>query len=123
MDERATVWYREVCGGVQWLLCDEGFSRDFSTWGVWDDGYQEKIYWPKYYKVNSIESLFQGKEAGVVYTVLGDLDGNKYKIQCMKEADYIMKLFRTHGSLSKQCRKTSCNYKNRGERVTKIFLS
>ena len=47
--------------------------------------------------------------------------GHKYKMQCMKEADYVMKIFSTHGLLSKRCHKTSRTYKNRGEMVTKIF--
>ena len=33
-----------------------------------------------------------------------------------------MKIFSTHGLLSKGCRKTSCTYKNRGEMVTKSFF-
>ena len=47
--------------------------------------------------------------------------GQKYKIQCMKDTDYVMKLFITHSLLSKWCFETSCNYKNRSEPVTTLF--
>ena len=41
-DEEATVWYREVCGDGQWILCAEGDRRDVSALGVWDDSNQGK---------------------------------------------------------------------------------
>ena len=50
------------------------------------------------------------------------MDGHKFNIQCMKDDDYVMKLFSTHGSLSKWCRETSRTYKNRGELLTKRFF-
>ena len=87
-----------------------------------EDGDQEKRYWPKYCKGDSIEAFFRDKEVGGVYAFCVDMYGHKYNIQCTKEADYVMKIFSTHGLLSKGCRKTSCTYKNRGEMVTKSFF-
>ena len=82
---------------------------------------KKKRYWPKYCKGYGIEAFFRYKEVGDVYAVCGDLDGHKYKIHCTKEADYVMKLFSTHGSLSKRCRETSRTYKDRGKMITKRF--
>ena len=41
-DDKATVWNKEGCGDRKGILCAEGASRDVSTWGVWDNGDQEK---------------------------------------------------------------------------------
>ena len=49
------------------------------------------------------------------------MDGHNYKLHCMKEADSVMKLFSTHGLLSKRCRETSRTYKTGGETITKMF--
>ena len=68
-----------------------------------------------------MEAFLWYKEVGDVYAVFVDMHGHKYKIHCMKGADYVMKLFSTHGSLSKWCHKTSCTYKDRVEMVTKVF--
>ena len=70
---------------------------------------------------DTMKACLQDKGVGYIYAVCGDMDGNKYKIQCIKEADYVMNLFSTNGSLSKRCRETSRTYKNRGEMVTKFF--
>ena len=64
-------------------------------------------------------ACFRDNEAGDFYAVCGDMNGHKYTIQCIQEADYVMKLFITHGFLSKRCSKTSLTYKNRGETVNK----
>ena len=57
----------------------------------------KKRYWPKYCKGDSIEACFQDKEVGGVYAVCGDMGVHKYNIQCIKEADYFMNIFSTHG--------------------------
>ena len=62
---------------------------------------KKKRYWTKYCNGDSIEACFRDKEVGDVYTVCGDLDGHNYMIHCIKEADYVTKLFRTHGLMSK----------------------
>ena len=59
---------------------------------------------PKQWKVNYIEVCFRDEEVGDVYDVYGDLDGHKYKIQCIKDDEYFMNLFGTHGVMSKRCR-------------------
>ena len=53
----------------------------------------------------------QEKEVGVT--------GHKYKIQCIKEEEYVMKLFIINGSLSKLRRKMLRTNKNRGDMVNK----
>ena len=58
---------------------------------------KKKRYWPKYYKGDSIEAFFQDKDVGDVYDVFGDMYVHKYKIHCMNESDYVVKLFSTHG--------------------------
>ena len=68
-------------------------------------------------------TCFQDKEVGGVHDVCGYLYGNKYNIKCTKEAGYAMKLFRTHGLMSKRCRVMLLTYQNRGETITKICLS
>ena len=45
-----------------------------------------KRYWPRYCKGYSIEALFLEKEVGDVYDVFSDMDGHKYKIQCIKDS-------------------------------------
>ena len=83
-------------------MCAEGVSGYVNAWVVWDDSDQEKI--PKQWKVNYIEVCFRDEEVGDVYDVYGDLDGHKYKIQCIKDDEYFMNLFGTHGVMSKRCR-------------------
>ena len=81
---------------------------------------KKKRYCPKYCKGDVIEAFLRDKEVGDIYAVCGDLEGQKYKIHCMKEDDCAMKLFGTHGLLYKHCRKTLRTYKNIGETITKI---
>ena len=42
MDDEDTVWHREEFDDGKYLLCAEGESRYVSSWGVWEDGDQEK---------------------------------------------------------------------------------
>ena len=102
-------------------MCYEGASSNVSALGIWGDGDQEKRYWPKYYNVDVIEACLRDNEAEDIYSVCGDLEEHNYNMQCIKEAEYIMKLFINHVFLSKRCRKTPHTYKNRGETVTKRF--
>ena len=79
--------------------------------GVYGTTVIKKQYWPKYCKGDAIEAFFQDKEVGDVYAVCGDMDGHKYKIHRMKEYDYVMNLFSTHGLLFKWCHETFHTYK------------
>ena len=58
---------------------------------------KKKRYCTKYCKGDAIEAFFQDKDVGGVYGVFGDIYGHKYKIHCMNESNYVMKLFSTHG--------------------------
>ena len=120
-DDEATAWHSEGCVDGQWILCAEGASMYVSAWGVWDNGDQEKN---KIDRNNArempLKHASETRRLGM-FMIFGDMDGQNYKIKCMKEAGYVIKLFSTHGLLSKRCHKMSRTYKNRGETLTKRF--
>ena len=78
------------------LVMDSGFCVLKGLVGMFAYGVygttliKKKRYWPRYCKGDAIEAFFEDQQFGYVYSVCGDMDGHKYKIQCMKEAYYAM---------------------------------
>ncbi|KAI2500665.1 Transposase IS4 [Fragilaria crotonensis] len=60
---------------------------------------KKRRYWPKYIDGAAIDSHFDLKEIGTTDSLPGTLDGINFKVFCMKEEDYVMKLMATYGAL------------------------
>jgi hypothetical protein len=60
---------------------------------------KKRRYWPKYINGDAIDSQFESKEIGETDSLPGTLDGINFKVFCMKEEDYVMKLMATYGAL------------------------
>jgi hypothetical protein len=60
---------------------------------------KKRRYWPKYIDGGEIDSHFDFKEVGETDSLPGTLDGTNFKVFCMKEEDYVMKLMATYGAL------------------------
>ena len=76
-DDKGTVCHREGGGDGQWILCDEGASRDVSTWGVWDKGDQEENILAQVLKWRCHCGVIPRQGGWGVYDVCGDMDGHK----------------------------------------------
>ena len=107
--EKVTIWYSLFCvlKGLVGMLAHVVYGKTVI---------QKEKYWPKYFRGDAIYSFFQDKEVGDVYDVCGDLDGHKYKIQCMKEADYVMNIYsplmaRCLNVVAKRCAPTKIEVK------------
>jgi hypothetical protein len=85
---------------------------------------KKRRYWPKYIKGDEIKEAFADKEIGYQDRLPGELDGTKFDLFCMKEADYVMMLMSTYGQLiPKTDQKDSWREVDQpdGERSTKRF--
>ena len=61
---------------------------------------KKRRYWPKHVDGDSIEQHMEFKQVGDMdATKRLELDGVPYKLFCMKETDYTMKLMATYGAL------------------------
>ena len=61
---------------------------------------KKRKYWPKHVKGDGIKEALQDKEIGATNRLLGELDGIKFDLFCLKEPEYIMTLMSTYGSLN-----------------------
>ncbi|KAI2510975.1 Transposase IS4 [Fragilaria crotonensis] len=60
---------------------------------------KKRRYWPKYINGGAIDTHFEAKEIGTTESLPGVMDGVQFRIYCMKEEDYVMKLMATYGAL------------------------
>ncbi len=68
--------------------------------GVFADSLIKKCrYWLTYCQGDAIYTYFKDKEVGSTGSVEGALSGEKYNIWCMKEPDYVCKMFGMAGGL------------------------
>lgn len=83
---------------------------------------KKRRFWPKYILGDAIDRRFEGKEIGFVDALPGLMEGHCFKIFCMKEEDYVMKLMSTYGALrSVDEGKTQRSVTENGQRVNKSF--
>ena len=47
-----------------------------------------------------IDTHFQDKEVGEIYSWNGNLEDTPYDVFCLKEPDYVMKIMATYGELT-----------------------
>ena len=92
-------------------MCGEGASRDANTWGLWDDGIKEKIYFPSTARDMQLRYYYETRRLGMfmLFVVIWMGTSTRYIIS--------RRLL-----LSKWYSRTSRTYKNRGETVTKRFF-
>lgn len=60
---------------------------------------KKRRYWPLHCRGDAIDTHFNGLDVGSVDAVKGKLDDEDYNIFCMKEPDYVCKIFGTAGGL------------------------
>ena len=60
---------------------------------------KKRRYWPKYIDGGAIDTHFEVNEIGTTDSLPRVLDGVPFRIYCMKEEDYVMKLMATSGAL------------------------
>ena len=58
---------------------------------------KKRRYWPKYIDGTAIDSHFDLKEIVTRDSLPGTFNGINFKVFCMKEKDYVMKLMATYG--------------------------
>jgi Transposase IS4 len=82
----------------QVVIMDSGFCVllalvKLASFGVYSSAViKKRRYWPKYIDGGEIDSHFDLKEVGQTDSLPGMLDGTNFKVFCMKEEDYVMKL-------------------------------
>ena len=87
------------------VIMDSGFCVllalvKLASFGVYSSAViKKRRYWPKYIDGSEIDSHFDLKEVGQTDSLPGTLDGTNFKVFCMKEEDYVMKLMATYGAL------------------------
>ena len=87
------------------VIMDSGFCVlqalvKLASHGVYSSAViKKRRYWPKYIDGRAIDPRFDLKEIGVTDSLPGTLDGVNFKVFCMKEEDYVMKLMATYGAL------------------------
>ena len=87
------------------VIMDSGFCVlqalvKLASFGVYSSAViKKRRYWPKYIDGDRIDSQFDFAEVGQTNSLPGTLDGKKFKVFCMKEEDYVMKLMATYGAL------------------------
>jgi hypothetical protein len=110
---------------------DSGFCVFFAlvklaTFGVYGSAViKKRRFWPKDIQGDAIDRHFKGKEIGFVDALPGLLEGQHcFKIFCMKEEDYIMKLMLTYGALrSVDEGETQRSVTENGQQVNKSFTT
>ena len=86
-------------------IMDSGFCVlqalvKLASFGVYSSAViKKRWYWPKYSDSGEIDSHFDLKEVGQTDSLPGTLDGTNFKVFCMKEEDYVIKLMATYGAL------------------------
>ena len=71
-----------------------------ASFGVYSSAVIKKHrYWLKYIDGSNINVHFDFKEVGQTESLPGTLDGTEFKVICMEEQDYVMKLMATYGAL------------------------
>ena len=60
---------------------------------------KKRHYWPKYIDGAAIDARFEDNEIGTTDSLPGIINGVQFRIYCMKEEDYVMKLMATYGAL------------------------
>ena len=60
---------------------------------------KKRRYWPKNIAGDAMDTHFEGNEVGTTDSLPGILDGVPFRVYCMKEEDYVMKLMATYGAL------------------------
>ncbi|KAI2498691.1 Transposase IS4 [Fragilaria crotonensis] len=87
------------------VIMDSGFCAlqsliQLASVGVYGSAViKERRYFPKYINGDAIDPHFESKGIGETDILPGTLDGINFKIFCMKEEDYVMKLMATYGAL------------------------
>jgi Transposase IS4 len=85
---------------------------------------KKRRYWPKYIDGAAIDARFEEYVVGSTDSLPGTLDGVSFRIFCMKEEDYVMKLMATYGALravEEGMTQRSVSSRN-GERQTFTFM-
>jgi hypothetical protein len=71
---------------------------------------------------DEIDRRFEGKDVGSEDALPGSLEGSHFKIFCMEEEDYVMKLMSTYGALKPiEEGKTQRSVTENGQRINKSF--
>ena len=60
---------------------------------------KKRRYWPKYIDAGAIDSHFDANGIDTTDSLPGVMDGTQFRIYCVKEEDYVMKLMATYGAL------------------------
>ena len=60
---------------------------------------KKRRYWPRFCYGDAINTCFANKGVGATAAVKGEFNGEPYNIWCMKEPDYVCKMFGTAGEL------------------------
>ena len=100
------------------VVMDSGFSVLAGLLGMKDRGVfgscliKKKRYWPKHCPGDAIAAHFTDKNIGDTDAIHGTCKSKTYTIACMKEPDYIMSLFCTHGDLNRRLDETNRTYKD-----------
>jgi hypothetical protein len=87
------------------VIMDSGFCVlqalvKLASFGVYSSAViKKRRYWPKHINGSEIDLHFDSKEIGQTDSLPGILDGQHFKVFCMKEEDYVMKLMATYGAL------------------------
>ncbi len=87
------------------VIMDSGFCLlkglvNLASVGVYASAViKERRYWPKFIDGAAIDSHFDLKENGTTDILPGTLDGINFKVFCIKEELYVMKLMATYGAL------------------------
>ncbi|KAI2504308.1 xylulose kinase [Fragilaria crotonensis] len=87
------------------VIMDSGFCAlqsliQLASVGVYGSAViKERRYFPEYINGDAIDPHFESKGIGETDILPGTLDGINFKIFCMKEEDYVMKLMATYGAL------------------------
>ncbi len=111
------------------VIMDSGFCELFAvvklaSFVVYGSAVIKKLrFWPKYIQIDAIDRRFEGKEIGFVDALPGLLEGqHNFKIFCMKEEDYVIKLMSTCVALrSVEEGKTQQSVIENEQRVNKSF--
>ena len=110
------------------VIMDSGFCvllalAKLASYGVYSSAViKKRRYWPKYINGDAIDIHFEGKEVGSVDALPGWLEAHRFRIFCMKEEDYVMKLMATYGALKPINEgKTQRSVTENGQRVNKTF--
>ena len=116
-----------VWGSGKVFILDSGFCIlkaiiELQKKGIFAVGLIKKCrYWPKLVPGDAIISHFVGKEIGESDALQGELDGIKFHLVGMKEADYVMMFITTYGTLGEVGDVKKRHYLENGVKRVKTF--